>query len=191
LYAYGANNPVHYIDPDGNDIKESELYSLSVGAGVAGCFSLGIAKDSNHKTAIFVKLESGFGVGGSLGKFDKALKSLDTVTTIVEDLSNDYDALKTIDNVVIDKGNGNFEGNITHKKETAADWKEQGKTLPVEAAVLVGVKADENGTAELTLGATAIANVYLRKDTWYFDITKLTDTIKELIKQIHPDSTEH
>ena len=83
LYAYGANNPVHYIDPDGNDIKESELYSLSVGAGVAGCFSLGIAKDSNHKTAIFVKLESGFGVGGSLGKFDKALKSLDTVTKIV------------------------------------------------------------------------------------------------------------
>ena len=165
MYHYAGNNPVKYTDPDGNDIKESELYSFSIGVGVAARISFGIAKDSNHNVSVYIKLETGIGAGGSIAKADTIMKALDTGITILTDIINDYNAIGTLDNVVLDTGQGNFDGNITYKKETVFDWNKAGKSVPVEAAVIVGASADENGKYTLTIGATAIANVYLREDT--------------------------
>lgn len=184
LYHYAGNNPVKYTDPDGNDIKESELYSFSIGVGVAARISFGIAKDSNHNVSVYIKLETGIGAGGSIAKADTIMKALDTGITILTDIINDYNAIGTLDNVVLDTGQGNFDGNITYKKETVFDWNKAGKSVPVEAAVIVGASADENGKYTLTIGATAIANVYLREDTWYFDITEGSDFVKEQIYKL-------
>ncbi|MDY5124219.1 MAG: hypothetical protein SPE59_10545 [Treponema sp.] len=172
------------MDPDGSDIKDSEIYSFSIGVGIAGRLSCGIAKDSNHKTAIFVRTELGLGVGGSIAKYDKALNAIDTGSQIVKDIVNDYKAIETLDNVVPNNGEKNFDGKITHNKETVKDWKSEGKSIHVEAAVIVGANSDEKGNLEITIGATAIASAYFRKDTWYFDITKVTIFMKQQLDKI-------
>ncbi len=184
LYHYAGNNPVKYVDPDGNDIKESELYSFSAGVFVAGRISFGVAKDSNHKVSVYVKIETGIGFGGSIAKADTLMNAIDTGTSILENLVNDYSAIETIDNIVSDTGKENFDGSVTYKGESVFDWQKNGQSVPVEAAVIVGACGDKDNNCELTVGATAIANVYLREDTWYFDITKGADFVKEQIYKV-------
>ena len=184
LYHYAGNNQVKYIDLTGTDIKDSELYSFSVGVGVAIRISFGLAKDSNHKVSVYARFETGIGVGGSIAKTDQLLKALDTSVSIITDIINDYNAIETLDNVVLNTGKGNFEGNVTYKKETIFDWNKSGKSVPVEAAVIVGTNGDKDNDCKLTIGASAIANVYLREDTLYFDITKGSDFVKEQIYKI-------
>ena len=187
LYHYAGNNPVKYVDPDGEDIRESELYSFSVGAGISARISLGIAKDSNHRSAIYMKLETGIGVGGSIANTDTIIESLDTITSIFQNTVNGLDSIKTLDDIVLDTGKKNFEGSITHQKETIFTWKQERKTIPVESAFIVGVNGDKKGNTKITLGATAIASVYLHEDTWYFDITKEINSIKSFVNNIEKE----
>ena len=131
-----------------------------------------------------MKLETGIGVGGSIANTDTIMESLDTITSIFQDTVNGLDSIKTLDNIVLDTGKKNFEGGITHQRETIFTWKQEGKTPPVESAFIIGADGDKEGNTRITLGATAIASVYLQEDTWYFDITKEIKSMKSFVNSL-------
>ena len=66
LYAYGANNPVRYIDPAGNDIHAIYLGGIGAKLIVGGNVSVGIAWDDNGNIALAITGSVGIGVEAEL-----------------------------------------------------------------------------------------------------------------------------
>ena len=184
LYAYGANNPVRYIDPDGNDIKEITLYNISAGFLVAGRISVGVAIDSNYDMAFFIKFEVGIGAGVTaadesllntlgLSKINDILQLYDSVSKIKESIN-----LLDIDSYIPeDTGKGNLNDYpvenyfvnkipVSCRRESVKDW----KTCPVEACVIIGADGDKDGKVNISLGAKAIAAAYLLEGTVFFRV---------------------
>ncbi len=151
LYAYAANNPVYYTDPDGNDIKEITVYNISAGFLIAGRISIGVAIDSNCDMAVFMKFEVGIGCGVTAA--DESLlntlgiSKLKKISDLYDSLSNLKDSINIldIDNYIPeDTGKGNLNDlpiedylankiPVSCKREIINDW----DTCPVEACVVI------------------------------------------------------
>ena len=177
---------MRYVDPDGRDIRETELFSKSLGVVLAGRVSGGIAKDSNGQLAFFVKVEGGVGFGGSLYKFGNILKAFNDFSNFLSDFKNDYDAIDNLISIPEDTGKGNFSDlpvffrMLSFKHEDYSSW--NGK-LPSEGACLLGAKSDENGNNELIAGVTAIAATYLIEKTLYINCSSIADYVKTRAKE--------
>ena len=172
LYHYAGNNPVRYTDPDGRDIEEVTLWSMSA-AFIGGIrISFGVAVDSNGNIGVFHKLEFGIGAGADIG-LDKLLKGvtngLDFFTKICESISITDSGMKigeTLYKYPEDTGKGNLEKRIFAVFDTIKNW----KTAPCEGALFIGAEGDKNGKTSLTIGLKAIAATYLVSSTTYLKI---------------------
>ena len=189
LYHYAGNNPIRYIDSDGNDIKEITVYNISAGLLVAGRISAGVAIDSKYETAVFVKFELGIGAG--ITAVDESL--LNTLgLSKINDISELYDSVSKlkesinmldIDSYIPeDSGKGNLkdfpiESYILNKipvscrRENVKKW----KSFPVESCVVIGADGDKDGKTSFSLGAKAIAAAYLLEGTVFLRITEILE----------------
>ena len=189
LFHYAGNNPVRYIDPDGRDIEETPIISVSIGVLGAARASAGFAIDSDEAAAIYCKLELGIGAGTSIGLsklFSGAIqKTFNLMSKIIGYLNNSMSGVeigKDIVNIPEDTGAGNLEWKyldcIDIRWETEKNW----KTPPVEAALFIGLQVDKNN--EWSLDApSCIASAYLCSITIYVNIGYACD-VESLVKNL-------
>ena len=122
LYAYGANNPVHYIDPDGKDIKAIYLGGAGAKLIAGGDVSVGLAWDDNGNIALAITGSIGVGVEAEVSIPFTPAGSLST--------GKNLDDLKGIGAFKID-GDASFNG------------------LETNVGVIFGINID-NESSELT-----------------------------------------
>ena len=174
-----ANNPVKYTDPDGRDIEEVALVDHGLGLMIAGRGSIGIAKDSTGRVALFFKGEIGIGAGGDIKLSGDAFKKL---MSVLGNIDNVLTALDLIGfSTPEDTGKGNFdEGIFTLRLETVKDWTDDKgmHVLPADVCFIGGVPMDKNGKLSPSVGFNAAA--YFASGTLYIDITPVLDKVKTL-----------
>ena len=66
LYAYGANNPIRYIDPDGRDIYSVTFLGAGAKLIIGGSVSIGFSWDDKGTIALTVTGGAGVGVEASV-----------------------------------------------------------------------------------------------------------------------------
>ena len=133
LYAYGANNPVHYIDPDGNEIKSVPYLLQSSSNAILGFSSNTTIKDEGCTLTVYYRMAKALGFRGSLEDANQYAKShnlftaskngernLLTVTNgaeLVTGLVNDPDVKVTYDSSVSGSVNNMAKGLIKKDSE--------------------------------------------------------------------------
>ena len=168
-----------YVDPDGRDIEEVALVDPGLGLMIAGRGSIGIAKDSTGRVALFFKGEIGIGAGGDIKLSGDAFKKLMSVLGNIDNVltASDLIGFSTPE----DTGKGNFdEGIFTLRLETVKDWTDDKgmHVLPADGCFIGGVSMDKNGKLSPSVGFNATA--YFASGTLYIDITPVLDTVKTL-----------
>ena len=169
LYAYAGNNPVKYIDPDGRDIEEVPVLSVTAGFCAAARLSVGVAVDSKGNIAIYGKIEGGVGAGADTG-LDKPIcsfsKGISLLSKVIDSITYTESCVEFLGNVISlpeDTGEGNLSAGLSLKGETIKDW----VSVPVVGAFFGGVESDKRGKIFPSIGIQAIAAAFFVSGTVY------------------------